>query len=128
MRILALASLLVLGPLAAAAAPSAPEVVEATMATGIADRLPSGPAAAFPSSVGELYCWTRIVGLPAGSRIEHVWYRGDREVYRHATEVGGSNWRTWSRKSIPRDGAGPWRVEVVGPGGKLLRTLNFEVR
>ena len=106
---------------------AAPDVTEATMCRRVTDRMPEGAGTEFAAGT-EVYCWTRLAGFPRGVRIEHVWYRGDREFYRRAVEVGGDPWRAWSRKVVPADSAGPWRVEIVGPGGHVLRTLRFRVR
>jgi hypothetical protein len=35
--------------------------------------------------------------------------------------------RTWSAKTIPADGTGSWRVDVLGPDGTVLKSLAFKV-
>ncbi len=128
MRGSAAAVVLALGTLASpGAGPVPPDVAEATMCLRVVDRMPQRAGTAFPAGT-EVFCWTRLVGFAAGSSIEHVWYRGDREIYRRRIEIGGTPWRAWSRKAVPAGAAGSWRVDVVAPDGRVLRSLKFEVR
>jgi len=41
--------------------------------------------------------------------------------------VGGSPWRTQSRKTVPADWTGPWHVEVRDANGTVLKRLDFTV-
>ena len=41
-------------------------------------------------------------------------------------KVGGSPWRTYSSKTIPADGSGDWRCDVV-QDGKVLTSVKFKV-
>src|SRR3989454_1538710 len=53
----------------------------------------------FRSDVGQLVCWTKVSGA-AGTSIHHVWFHGDTQVGDMELQVGGSPWRTWSRKTV----------------------------
>jgi len=103
-------------------------VVEAAVATGVVDRQPQGSAETFAPSVGELYCWTKVTGAADGTKLEHVWYHGDQEVARIAVTVNGPTWRTWTKKTIPAEWTGGWRVDVVGPDGTVLKSVSFTVQ
>ena len=103
-------------------------VAEAAVATGVMDRQPQGAAETFAPTVGELYCWTKITGAADSTRIEHVWYHGDEEAARIAVTVNGPTWRTWTRKTIPAEWTGAWRVDVVGPDGTVLESVSFTVQ
>src|SRR5947199_8900216 len=92
----------------AAATPSV-TVVEAVVAKSVLDRQPQDTGAAFPADVGQLNCWTKVEGA-GGSSLHHVWFHGDTQVGDVELQVGGSPWRTWSRKTVPADWTGAWHV------------------
>jgi hypothetical protein len=106
---------------AAAQAPT----LEAEIATGIVERMPEGAGTEFPADVGEVYCWMRVNGAE-GTTIHHVWIHGEEESSVPLT-VGGSSWRTWSRKVIPPEWVGEWRVEIRDDTGNILEALSFTV-
>ncbi|HUL03754.1 MAG TPA: DUF2914 domain-containing protein [Gemmatimonadales bacterium] len=119
-------------PAPAAAAPAAApapmlSVVEAAIGTSVVDRVPQDTGSAFPASVGSLVCWTKISGAAGGAAVHHVWFHGDTQVGDMELQVGGSPWRTWSRKSVPADWTGPWHVEVRDAAGAVLKRLDFSV-
>lgn len=127
MRRLTLALVATLLPGALAAQQMQIDVTEGAVATAIVDRAPEGTATTFPADVGELYCFTRIVGAAPGTQIQHVWFQGDTERARVSLNIGSANWRTWSSKTIPADWTGSWRVEVQTADGTVLETLSFTV-
>src|SRR5881398_3697507 len=102
-------------PAPAAATPSV-TVVEAVVAKSVLDRQPQDTGAAFPADVGQLNCWTKVEGA-GGSTLHHVWFHGDTQVGDVELQVGGSPWRTWSRKTVPADWTGAWHVEVRDAAG-----------
>src|SRR5207247_947236 len=75
------------------------------------DRQAHDTGAACPAEVGQLNCWTKVEGA-GGSTLHHVWFHGDTQVGDVELQVGGSPWRTWSRKTVPADWTGAWHVEV----------------
>jgi hypothetical protein len=109
-----------------AAAPPAIKVVDAKVATAVADRETQGAAGSFPAGVGKIYCWTKVQA-PAGSEITHVWYRGAEKVNEVKLQLKQPTTRTWSVKTIPAEWTGDWKVEVVGPDGAVLKTVAFKV-
>jgi DUF2914 family protein len=113
------------------AAPAAPSltVEEAVVARSVMDRQPQDTGSMFPADVGELVFWTKVGGGPAGveTTIHHVWFHGDTEVGNVELRVGGSPWRTWSRKTVPPDWTGPWHVEVRDGSGAVLTRVDFTV-
>jgi hypothetical protein len=102
-------------------------VVEAVVTTAVAERQPVDNVADVSSSLGRVYCWTRISGAEAEIEVEHVWYMGDQEMARIPLRVAGNNWRTWSSKNIEPSWTGNWRVDVVGPDGAVLESVSFTV-
>lgn len=112
-------------PAAPAAAPSTVSV-EAVLARSVMDRVPQDTGTAFPPIVGELILWTRVTGGD-GQTVNHVWYHGDTEVANIPLTIGGSPWRTWSRKTIPAEMTGPWHVEIRDAAGNVLKRIDFTV-
>jgi hypothetical protein len=110
----------------AAAPAAAATVAEAAVARSVVDRQPQDTGSAFPADVGQLICWTKVTGA-GGAAIHHVWFHGDTQVGDMELQVGGSPWRTWSRKSVPPDWTGAWHVEVRDAAGTVLKRLDFTV-
>lgn len=108
-----------------AATPSV-TITEASIAKTVVDRAPQESGTAFPADVGQVVCWTKVSG-GTGSAIHHVWFHGDTQVGDVELQVGGSPWRTWSRKSIPADWTGAWHVEVRDASGSVLKRIDFTV-
>src|SRR5438046_6679951 len=129
-------SLLAGGGLAAqdttkAAAPAQPaaasvSVDEAAVAKNVVDRVPQDTGSVFPVDVGQLVLWTKVSGA-AGTALHHVWFHGDTQVGDVELQVGGSPWRTWSRKTVPADWTGAWHVEVRDAAGAGLQRSDFTV-
>ncbi len=101
--------------------------VEAVLARSIVDRVPQETGLAFPADVGELILWTRVSHANPDETIHHVWFHGDEQVADVALRVGGSPWRTWSRKTIPAGATGAWRVEVRNAAGQVLQRVDFTI-
>jgi hypothetical protein len=100
--------------------------VEAAIGKSVASGMPVDTAATFAADVGTVVCWTRVTGADAGSKITHVWmHNGDSSKVE--LNIGGSPWRTYSRKTIGSDGAGDWKVEIRDADGKVLATKSFKV-
>lgn len=108
-----------------AATPSV-TITEASIAKTVVDRAPQDTGTAFPADVGQVVCWTRVSG-GTGATIHHVWFHGDTQVGDVELQVGGSPWRTWSRKSIPADWTGVWHVDVKDASGAVLKRIDFTV-
>jgi hypothetical protein len=110
----------------APAAAASNVTVEAVLARSLIDRMPQDTGSAFPADVGQLVLWTKVSGA-AGTPIRHVWFHGDAEADNVELNVGGSPWRTWSRKNIPADWTGPWHVEVRDAAGAVLKRIDFTI-
>jgi hypothetical protein len=79
-------------------------------------------------AVKVLYCFTRVAAAPdSETSIKHVWYRNDTQVAEFELPVKGERWRTYSKRPVARGDAGEWRVEVVDSGGRLLKTIKFQM-
>jgi hypothetical protein len=87
---------------------------------------PAGHGDRVPADVGELTLWTRARSR-GESVIHHVWMHGDEQVADIELRIGGSPWRTWSRKTIPPDWTGAWHVEVRDAAGTVLQRIDFTI-
>jgi hypothetical protein len=107
---------------------TAPLVVEeAAICRDVADRQPVGAGDSFVASVGKLFCFTKITGTQSPTQIYHAWYFRDTQRAKVMLSVKSSSWRTYSSKRIQQHEIGDWRVEVLGPGGEILKTLEFKI-
>jgi hypothetical protein len=89
---------------------------------------PVKPALLFDSSVGKLYCFTRIKSDHPPAVIKHLWFQGDKMVMEVTLPVKSTNWRTYSSKTILPSASGDWKVDVTSDDGTVLKTLNFTIR
>lgn len=104
-------------------------VAVGVVARSVAEHQPQDTGSTFPADVAQLVCFTQITGAASGAptSIHHVWFHGDTQVADVELQVGVSPWRTWSRKTIPADWTGPWRVEIRDAGGTVLKRIDFTV-
>ncbi len=93
----------------------------------VQEREPVGEGTEFEATVGKLFCYTKIVGAEMPIEITHVWYYNEAEMARVNLSIEGSNWRTWSTKNIWEQWIGDWHVDVIGPNGEVLKTLEFQI-
>ena len=93
----------------------------------VLNREPQEAGESFGVAVGKLYCFTKIVGAQEPIEITHAWYFGENEKARVNLSVRSSSWRTYSSKNIQNDEVGEWRVDVLGPDGKVLKTQTFNI-
>ena len=119
--------LLALG-LIAASQPARQQAASVEIAVGksVASGMPVDTASAFDAAVGQIAGWTRVTGLEAGSKITHQWIHGS-DTARVELNIGGSPWRTYSRKTIPAGATGDWTLEVLGPDGAKLATKTVKI-
>jgi hypothetical protein len=113
-------------PAAAPAAPAAGAVTaDIQIGKSVANHMVADTGSAFPADVGTLVAWTAVTGA-GGTAIKHVWAHGP-----HADTVtlniGGSPWRTYSRKTIPAEWTGQWTLTVLDASGAVVATKTFTV-
>lgn len=111
----------------ASAADSGP-VIEAKLCRSIENREPVGETSVFRIADGQVVTYTKVTGA-AGTEIHHVYFKGDTQFDDIVLPIGGSPWRTHSRKTLRPDMgmAGAWRVEIRDASGTVLQTLRFTV-
>jgi hypothetical protein len=97
--------------------------VEIVVGKSIASGVAADTASSFDGTVGQVAGWTRVTGLAAGSKITHLWIHGGDST-KVELNVGGSPWRTYSRKSVT---SGNWTLEVWSADGTKLGSRTFKV-
>ncbi|MGD8895698.1 MAG: DUF2914 domain-containing protein [Acidobacteriota bacterium] len=90
--------------------------VENHRLVGRADRFVEGTVVSF---------WTRVLGGEPGDVILHVWSHEGNEVMRAELDIGGSHWRTFSRRALPSGSTGWWVAEARTPDGRVLAREEF---
>jgi hypothetical protein len=103
-------------------------VEEMVFCAAVQDRAPSLPDTAFASTVESVSCFVKVVGAADTTAITQVWYYNDREISRVELPVKSASWRTWSSKKILPEWQGTWRVDVVAPGGEVLKSGSFAIK
>ncbi len=103
------------------------EVQQVVIARGVEDRRPVGEATSFPADVGQLICFTKILGASEETSVEHIWFHEGTERARVRLTVRSPAWRTWSSKQIQTSWTGDWKVEIRDSAGNLLDKLRFRV-
>jgi hypothetical protein len=102
--------------------------VEAKACKSVANRECQDEGTSFDATTGSVSCWTRVTGLENGGTIHHVWFKGDESMGDVELKIGGSPWRTYSKKTVSGDMKGDWRVEVRDGSGAVLETVKFTVQ
>jgi hypothetical protein len=102
--------------------------IEATLCRSIENREPVDVTDTFRIADGQVITFSRVTG-GADTEIHHVYFMGDTQFDDITLPIGGSPWRTHSRKTLRPDKgmAGDWRVEIRDAGGAVLQTLKFKV-
>ena len=72
-----------------------------------------------------VWFWTRVEDGNSGETIHHVWLREGVEADRISLKLGGSSWRTYSRKTLGPESAGNWAVEARDERGRVLARREF---
>jgi hypothetical protein len=120
-------ALLLVFPLFLAFAQAEVQVEKMGAGTGIEQKELVGADSSFSSSVGKVYCFSKILGAE-GKEIEQVWYFNDKEVNRVKIAVKYPSYRCWSYKTIQPNQTGTWRVDVVDTAGKVLKSISFTIK
>jgi hypothetical protein len=122
-----LGSFMLAGTLAAAQkeAPKGLSVEKAVAATGVENREPVGEATEFEASAGKVYCWTKVLAETVPTKVKHVWYVDNQQVFEISLDINYPSTRTWSTKTVT---AGSWRVDVTDETGTVLTSVSFTVK
>jgi hypothetical protein len=72
-----------------------------------------------------IWFWNRVLGGGPGRTIRHVWTKDGVAITNATLELGGSHWRTNSRKTLYPGSAGSWTVEALDEEGNVLARREF---
>lgn len=101
-----------------------PMVEVAAIATSVENLIPIGVSDKFPSSVGRLYCYSKIIG-GEGQEIRHVWYLNDKKFNETVLPIKARSYRTYSYATIYPGMKGKGRVDITTGDGKIIRSVEF---
>ena len=93
----------------------------------VKDREPVAVDSVF-TGVERLCCYTEIKGAEESTHVQHVWYRGEKEMARIKLNVRAARWRTYSAKKILSEWTGDWRVEVIDAQDRRISRISFQVK
>ena len=117
-----------ISPAAASEAVSAVRIEDAVVCQDVIDRTPVGANDMFVQETPKVYCFCRVVGAQAGSRITHNWYYNGVLKASVKLNVGSSDYRTWSSKTLHPGWEGEWMVEILSDDGKPLDSIVFIIK
>jgi hypothetical protein len=100
---------------------------EAFMCEAVKNFLPINPAVVFSISAKSICCFTAFDPVPEKAVVYHKWYRKDRLTTTQSLTLEPPAWRTYSSIQLREADKGPWRVEIVGPKGAILKILRFSI-
>ena len=103
------------------------QVENAAIGEDVVNREVVSQGASFSTSVGKLYCFSKIANIDSHTNVVHAWYYGSEERARVSLNVSPPAWRTYSSKVIQAHEIGVWRVEILDQSGNLLDTVRFQV-
>jgi hypothetical protein len=103
------------------------EVNDSAVCLNVENRACVDAKEEFSADVGKLYCFTRITGAKDDTEITHVWYYGEIERFRITLPIRSTSYRTYSNKQIQPHEVGGWHVDILGPDGRLLKTVSFKI-
>ena len=103
------------------------KVSQAAIAAGVKALAPQGVSDRFPSTIGKLYAFSKITGIPKDTFVKHQWYYGDKLMTEIRLSVKPASWRTYSSKTILPEWTGQWHVKILDEDSKVLKTLPFTI-
>jgi hypothetical protein len=114
-------------PVPPATAPKTLTLDQATMCEEIVDHGPQNPAIVFSIKRQQIYCFSSFDPVSEKSFIYHNWYRQETLSTKIKLLLQPPAWTTYSRIQLREADKGPWRVEITGQDGNVLKILRFSV-
>lgn len=115
-------------PVASGEPQPAVQIPEAVVCQEVVDRAPVGAADVFAKEVPRVYCFTRVVGADPGTQLVHNWYHQGNLKASVTLNVGSSDYRTWSYKTMMPQWTGEWMVEILSANGTPLENIIFVLK
>jgi hypothetical protein len=111
---------------ASASTAAEPSVEVAAIATSVENLIPIGVSDRFPSSVGRLYCYSKIINAE-GQNIKHAWYLNEEKMGEVTLPIKAKSYRTYSLRTIFPWMKGKGRVDITTEEGKVLKSVDFTI-
>jgi hypothetical protein len=112
-------------------APANPEakltLIQAIVCEEVKDGIPHTASLAFSIAAGKVYCFTLFDNISDDTVVYHHWIFRDRPSARIRLSLRAPRWATFSSIQLREADKGPWRVEIIDAGGRILKTLRFSV-
>ena len=99
-------------------------VTSATFTSGIADGAPIDYRQQFDTNTPVVYYYTEVVGL-GGQKVTHRWKLEGKVIQEITLPVKSERHGVWSMNKMQPQRTGNWMVEVVNPGGEVIKRDNF---
>jgi hypothetical protein len=93
-----------------------------------AGKAPVDTGTVFPADVGQVFCYTRIVGAAEATEVVHAWYHEGETKAKVSLPVNSASWRTYSSKLILPAWTGRWEVKILDSDGAILASRSFTVQ
>lgn len=100
------------------------QISESGVGTSVVNRRLVGEGNRFEEGTVAWF-WTRVLGGRRGDTVHHVWLHQGRVIAAVELKVGGSQWRTQSRRPLTKGSLGDWTVEARDAWGALLASSRF---
>ena len=104
------------------------QIMDAVVCQGVQNHQPVGANDVFPNGTTKIYCYNRVVGAAADTKITHNWYYKGNLKASVPLSVRSNNWRTWSSKNLDPSWSGEWMVEILSEDGSPLASIVFVVQ
>lgn len=98
----------------------------AAIATSVENLVPVGVSDKFPSNVGKLYCYSKIINAD-GQNIKHIWYLNEKKIAERVLSIKSHRYRTYGLVSISPGMKGIGRVDITTEDGKVLKSIDFVI-
>ncbi|HET9298309.1 MAG TPA: DUF2914 domain-containing protein, partial [Candidatus Polarisedimenticolaceae bacterium] len=72
-----------------------------------------------------VWFWTSVAGGRSGDKIRHVWLHQGRSVAEVDLKLKSAQWRTQSRRPLPKGLTGNWTVEARDAEGHVMASTDF---
>ncbi len=102
-------------------------LIQAIVCEDVKDGIPTTASLVFSIAAGKVYCFTLFDDISEGTVVYHHWIFRDRPSARIRLSLRAPRWATYSSIQLREADKGPWRVEIIDAGGRILKTLRFSV-
>ncbi len=105
-----------------------PVIDKAVICLAVAQQGPAGIIQQkISSSTRKVFCWARILN-GRGKKIRYIWYLDGVPYPSRWLYITNDRFRSWCPKYIPRKVQGIVRVEIVDQTGRILKSLETQIR